>query len=567
MKTKRINGLQFEELLKSGLNNLKLHEQELNDLNVFPVPDGDTGTNMRLTLSHGLQHARSTTEIGAYLKMLSDGMLLGARGNSGVILSQIFRGIFLELSRAGSVSAADLRNGFIRGYRTAYAAVARPVEGTILTVAREGIESIRTQIGRSTCIEDMMGMFLAEMRKSLAHTPDMLPVLKEAGVVDSGASGFIIIVDGMLQALYGEAVEAGDVITLTPETPEQEKAGQPVRFDANSKFEDGYCVEFILQLMNGADYRKDFRTDTFTKALEEIGNSTVVVQNDDIVKVHVHTMKPSRAFRLAERYGEFLSIKVDNMQIQHNEHVHQMEAPEKTVVKKAFTIVAVANSKETAELFRGMGADEIADGGQTMNTSAEAFIEAFKYLDSETIVVLPNNKNIIPAATQAANLTKGKTVVVLPSESIAEGYFALAMDVPVSEDREYRISSMKAGIERASTLSLTTATKSYETSKVKVEKGDQVAILNGKVVSSEKDFEAALSKGFAAVEDLEDKEACVVFTGENALANAKAAFGEELTEEDLEEKLTEWIQTAQPMLEVQFLKTNQPVYDWIIGLI
>ncbi|MBO4410835.1 MAG: DAK2 domain-containing protein [Lachnospiraceae bacterium] len=556
MKTKRLNGLQFEGLLRNGLNNLKQFEEEINRLNVFPVPDGDTGTNMRLTLEHGMETARSTTEIGAYLKALSDGMLLGARGNSGVILSQIFRGVFQELSRAGSVSAADLRNAFIRGYRVAYSAVARPVEGTMLTVAREGVESIRNQIGRSSFIEDFFSLYTAEMNKSLAHTPDMLPVLKEAGVVDSGGKGLVLIIEGMLKGLYGETVSP-----KSEEKPEAdagkpaEQAGMPIKFDENTKMKDGYCVEFILQLMNGRDYRQDFNEKRFTETLEALGNSTVVVRNEKLVKVHVHVMKPSLVFRFAEKYGEFVTVKVENMQIQHNEHLEKLGEEKKEIVKD-LAVIAVANSPETADLFRGLGADLVLEGGDTMNTSAEEFVRAFRKIDAKKIVVLPDNKNIVPAAEQAAQLDPetAESIVVLPTRNIAEGYYALASDVPDSADLENRVEAMRRGAERLTTLSVTKSVRDCQVDGVICRKGDYIVIRDGEMIASDPDEKTAVLAGLSSVEEMDTRDALVVFLGED-------------TSPEKASDLEEWVADAYPMVEVSFLESRQPVYEFIFGIV
>ena len=550
MKTKRLNGLQFEEILRNGLNNLKQHEEEINLLNVFPVPDGDTGTNMRLTLEHGMDLSKSTTDLCQYLKTLSDGMLLGARGNSGVILSQIFRGVYQELSRAASASAADLRNAFIRGYRVAYRAVAHPVEGTMLTVAREGVESIRNQIGRSSFVEDFFSLYTAEMYKSLAHTPDMLPVLKDAGVIDSGAKGLILIAEGMSKALYGERIDAAG--SEPKEMPEKAEKTVPLQgFNENSKMTYGYCVEFILQLMNGRDYDQNFREETFRAALEKIGNSTVVVRSGKIVKVHVHVKKPSAAFRLAEKFGEFLSVKIDNMEIQHEEHLTKTETKE---VVKDLAVVAVANSPETEVIFRGLGADVVLPGGPTMNTSSEEFVEAFRKIDAKKIVVLPDNSNVIPAAEQAAGLSKEAEVVILPSRNIVEGYYALASDIPDVQDLDRRIDSMRRGLEGVSTFALTKSVRACRFGEVAAEEGDYIAVRKGEMIAASPVMKDALLQALAAVEDVDSRDTAVVFLGKDA-------------SEETAEQAEEWITEACPMMEVSFLETRQPVYELMIGIV
>ncbi|MBO7376683.1 MAG: DAK2 domain-containing protein, partial [Clostridia bacterium] len=317
MSVRRINGVHLDLMLRNGLCELGREEEKVNRMNVFPVPDGDTGTNMYMTLRHGLESARPVEDAGKYLRALSEGMLLGARGNSGVILSQFFKGLYLELSRCPLLGPGELRAGLIRGYRTAYDAVLNPVEGTMLSAAREGIEHIRTQITRNTSVDSILSMYIAEMKKTLAFTPEMLPVLKEAGVVDSGAYGFILIFEGMLKYLRGEV--------LTPEKREdarEEKTPGPdlSLFNENSVFTDGYCLEFILQLMSAGDYDRNFRQESFVSELKKRGKSIVCVQDGKRVKVHIHTKKPAGIIHLAQKYGEFLTFKLENMQIQHNAH-------------------------------------------------------------------------------------------------------------------------------------------------------------------------------------------------------------------------------------------------------
>ncbi|MBR4767391.1 MAG: hypothetical protein IK088_00260, partial [Lachnospiraceae bacterium] len=354
--------------------------------------------------------------------------------------------------------------------------------------------------------------------------------------------------------------------------PAEEKAAAPqnakdpmelpkeILFDERSTFEYGYCVEFILQRMTAESYRRDFTVRGFTELLQAVGESIVVVENGMRVKVHVHTMKPSRVFRIAEKYGEFLTVKVENMQIQHNEHVKKQEEKKPEVIHKDFAIAAVANSDGMREIFKGLGADALPDGGQTMNTSSEDFLKAFSLLDAKTIVVLPNNKNIIPAAKQAAEMVNDKRVVVLPSRSFAEGYYALAMDVPGAPDHDYRIESMRSGIGRVTTLSVTRATRDYKRGNVTVKAGSFVSIVGHTVVAAEETLKDAVLAGFSAVPDMEDKENCFVFAGEGAFQSLPD--GEEIGED-----VTEWIAEAYPMIEVTVMEGRQPVYDWVFGLV
>ncbi len=545
MSTKRINGFQLEQMMKNGLANLQTQEKTINRLNVFPVSDGDTGTNMRLTLENGIRYAKTKMNAGEYLKRLSGGMLLGARGNSGVILSQFFKGYYTELSRCAQVGVGELRNALIRGYRTAYSAVVKPAEGTILTVTREGIEHIRGQINRSTTIEQLLSMYVAEMKKSLAMTPELLPVLKEAGVVDSGALGFIAIAEGMLKYLYGDV--------MLPSDPVAEKPPKQINFDLfneNSAFEDGYCMEFILQLMNAPKYNRHFRISSYIEDLKLYGNSIVAVQDGKRVKVHIHTLIPAKIIILSQEYGEFLTFKLENMQVQHNEHDKELN---KTRKHKRLASVAVVNGEGMKKLFSDLGCDAVIDGGSTMNTSSQEFIDAFAQLDADAVVVLPNNPNVILAAEQAVELYGADNITVLPSRSVAEGYFAIAMDIPNSDDIDFRLREMRGGLENTVTLCETTASRDYAYHEISCKKGEEILLIDNKIVCVNNDRLRAIMDGLGTVEDIDDRETCIIFRGADSSP-------------DCEDVLREAIEERWPMLEIEFVDGGQSVYHWIIGL-
>ncbi len=545
MSTKRINGFQLEQMMKNGLANLQTQEETINRLNVFPVSDGDTGTNMRLTLENGIRYAKTKMNAGEYLKRLSGGMLLGARGNSGVILSQFFKGFYIELSRCAQAGVGELRNALIKGYRTAYSAVVKPAEGTILTVTREGIEHIRGQINRSTTIEQLLSMYIAEMKKSLAMTPELLPVLKEAGVVDSGALGFIAIAEGMLKYLYGDVRLPSDTVAAKP--PKQ------INFDLfneNSAFENGYCMEFILQLMNAPKYNRHFRISSYIEDLKLYGNSIVAVQDGKRVKVHIHTLIPAKIIILSQEYGEFLTFKLENMQVQHNEHNKELN---KTRKHKRLAAVAVVNGEGMKKLFSDLGCDAVIDGGSTMNTSSQEFIDAFAQLDADAVVVLPNNPNVILAAEQAVGLYGADNITVLPSRSVAEGYFAIAMDIPNSDDIAFRLSEMRGGLENTVTLCETTASRDYAYHEISCKKGEEILLVDNKIVCVNNDRLQAIIDGLGTVEDIDDRETCVIFRGADSAP-------------DREGVLREAIEERWPMLEIEFVDGGQSVYHWIIGL-
>ena len=553
MNIARLDGLLLCRMLENGLNNLRSHEDEINRLNVFPVADGDTGTNMRLTLENGLRHADKTAEIGRYLCALSNGMLLGARGNSGVILSQIFKGIYEELSRTSTVDAGDLRDGFIRGYRVAYNSVVRPVEGTILTVAREGIENIRRQIGRRTTIENMLSMYVAEMKKTLSYTPEMLDVLKNAGVVDSGAMGYITIVEGMLKYLYGEKITAKKTAdTAMPAEAEHQSEIDLDSFNENSVFTDGYCMEFILQLMTQPGYLQNFSINDFIGTLALYGDSLVAVRDGMRVKVHIHTKKPDMIIAHSRQYGEFLTFKLENMQLQHNEHDKKTVS---TKEKVPLAVIAAVDGEGMKELFVSLGCAAVIDGGSTMNTSAEEFLSAMESAAADRIAVLPNNKNSIGAANQAKSLYKGDAeVTVLESKSMVEAYYALAMDVSDSPDLDYRIAQMKSGIEGTHSLAAAAASKDYTCGDKNISAGEEIAILDGEIVAGSIDRLGAVLAGMKALAETDDRETCIIFRGSDVPEEAEV---------ELENALSD----AYPDLEVNFVNGGQHIYHWLIGLI
>ena len=544
MSTKKINGIHLEKMMKNGLSNLSLHIDEINRLNVFPVPDGDTGTNMFLTLENGVNFAKSSEEAGTYLRTLSDGMLLGARGNSGVILSQFFKGFATALAKCTWIGPGELRNGLIRGYQTAYESVVHPVEGTILSVTREGIELIRSSITRYSSIENILSMYIAQMKKTLSYTPEMLAVLKEAGVVDSGAAGFILIAEGMLKCLYGDMIEQKTILKPAQKTPMLNLS----MFNENSEFSDGYCTEFILQRMNSPKYKQNFSKQKFINALKTFGDSLVVVEDNKRVKVHIHTLVPSRVIAYAQQYGEFLTFKMDNMQVQHNERDRVVEN-----THKPLSIVAVVNGEGMAQLFKNLGADIVLDGGATTNTSSQEFVDAIKSLDADHVVILPDNPNVILAAEQAVKLSGSDNVTVLPTKSFAEGYFAIAMDVPDSSDVDYRISQMRAGVENITTISQTVASRDYSYHEISCKKGDEIALLDGEIVCVNDNFIKSITDALQIIEDIDDKETCVIFRGKNT------------TEDDAYE-LSDAICAVCPMMDIEIIDAQQEIYHWILGI-
>ncbi len=578
MNTRRINGYLFEQMLYNGLANLRQMEQTLNSLNVFPVADGDTGTNMRLTLENGLRYAQRGEPLHAYLRTFNDGLLLGARGNSGVILSQIFRGIYLYLSRCNAANCGDLRNALIHGYKTAYQAVVQPVEGTILTVAREGIEHIRSHIDRNTTIETLLSMYIAEMKKSLAQTPEILSVLKASGVVDSGAFGYITLVEGMYKYLNGELIRLDAPIQQF--SAQERPALSPLEaFNENSSFDEGYCMEFILQLLRSPAYTQQFDLPEFINALRPFGNSIAATRDRSRVKVHIHTKTPAFIITLCQRYGEFSSFKLENMQLQHNEQeiAKQQKGAEPSDIThaslpspptvptsqatppKALGIIAVADGDGVTDEFLKLGCDRILPGGATMNPPSSDFLTAFEEMNAEHILVLPNSKNVIGAAEQAAGLSRHSHIRILPTKTVAEGYFAVAMDVGNSQNVEARLESMTRGAEGVVTLSVARAGKHFTDGHITCDEGDFIAVLNDAtrhdtVVCSAQTPEEAMIGGMAQIEDIDDRETCLIFCGD-------------ASNETMEDALSNRLSDTYAHLEADFVHGGQHTYIWICGII
>ena len=417
---KALDGILFARMINSGAASLRAQAARINELNVFPIPDGDTGDNMLFTMMGGVCRDGARSDVlEEEARRVSGGMLLSARGNSGVILSQFFEGIKNGFSGLRSADATAIGEAFRRGVAQAYGAVMAPAEGTILTVVREATEYACRQ-GADTP-EGFLQAFLDEARRSLARTPELLPVLKQAGVVDSGAAGLICIAEGMLQAALGEEVDEGMA---------QEKRTAALDLDAfgeDSVLEFGYCTELLIRLQNAKTDISAFDVKGVADYLQTLGDSVVAVKNGSIVKLHVHTMTPGRVLTYCQQYGEFLTVKIENMSLQHNSTVTERESTPSVGECKKYGVVAVASGEGLKQAFRDRGADVVVDGGQSMNPSAEDFIAAFDTVNAEVIFVFPNNGNVVLAARQAAQLYGRADIRVIESRTIGAGYASLAM--------------------------------------------------------------------------------------------------------------------------------------------
>lgn len=546
MNNNTINGHDFRKMVFNALKNISNAEKRVNSMNVFPVADGDTGTNMRLTLENGYNKAQENQHLGEYLKQLSSGMLLGARGNSGVILSQLFKGIYLKLQRCSIANPREIKEAFINAYNVAYAAVVNPVEGTILTVAREGIENIKDQIRGKMPVSSVFSLYLSELRKSQERTPELLPVLKEAGVLDSGAEGYIVIIEGMYKSLIGE-----DITSDYKEIEVKKEENKKNFFDENSKFEKGYCMEFLLQLMNSKNYKKRFSLESFIETLKMLGNSLVVLQEGTIVKVHIHTFVPNEVMFISRQYGEYISFKLENMQLQHNEYIHEQKKKEK-LPHKDFGIIAVIDGSGIEDFIKSMGVDIVIQGGQTMNTSSEEFVNALEIINADHVVIFPNNNNIFEAANQAIKVSNMNNVTIIPTKSVLECYYALAMDVPGSNYKD-RIKALNEGREGILSLSISSAVKDYNSDSFTCKKGDKIGCIDGKMVVNSDNTLDAFKALIAKVENIEDKSGIIIFKGKGF-------------DESLQDEMNDFVQDEYS-LEIEFVEGGQHVYELLIGVI
>lgn len=557
MVLKTLNGESFKALVSNGAKNLRLNYEEVDNLNVFPVPDGDTGTNMCRTIENGVNTIAKLDEkrIGVLGKELSSGMLLGARGNSGVILSQIFRGICKGLSGKNEVNAIELGEAYKLGVKQAYGAVVTPVEGTILTVFREATEYACKHISEESTINEFYELHLKQALKTLKNTKELLPVLKEADVIDSGGAGYVYIVKGIVRYLDGDEIE----LELSKEE-DSSKESAPIDFSAfgpDDVIQFGYCTEFILRLQSSKVDIDSFDIQTIIDVLngDDIkGDSIVALKDDSIVKVHVHTKDPGKVLDHMRDYGEFLTIKVENMALQHNEQMDEDEREaKKQKVHKKYAVVAVAQGKGIKEQFEEFGVDYVVDGAQTMNPSTEDFIHAFKSLDADNIIVFPNNKNIIMAAKQAAKLYKGAHIEVIYSTSIPQCYSALTMLDFSSDDLTLILGNFNEAIRNVVSGEITIATRDTELNGIKIHKNDFIGIVDGKLVASTKDKIDCLEKLISSVKDLEDKQVLTLINGEDA------------SEKD-REKALELIASKFPHLEYGAIDGEQSVYHFFVAI-
>ncbi len=480
-----ISSNKYYSMLNSGLENLKLHEEEVNSLNVFPIPDGDTGKNMRMTLEGGINHiSDNSLEISLMSKELGRGMLMSARGNSGVILSQFFAGMANGFKDENEVTIENTKKAFSEGVKKAYSAVINPVEGTILTVVREASEKTNTKDINS--IEEYFVTWLKEANTSLANTTNLLKELKEANVIDSGGQGIVYIVEGMYDNLCGKETHTTTNVAKT------NSELNPNLFTKDMTLQFGYCTEILVRLQEAKCDVENFKADTFIDYLKTIGDSIVCFKDDSIIKVHVHTFTPYKVLEFGQKYGEFLSIKIENMMLQ-NEAKKELDLKALKQIKRnkkrvKYASVAVAQGDGVKDAFESFGVDYVIDGGQTENPSSEDFVEAFKSVNADNIFVFPNNSNIILAASNAKDLYKDSNIIIIPSKNIGEGYAALSMIDYTSDDLEEITDNFTQSIKAVDTILISKAIRDARLNNVDIKLGSYIAISKSEVVSSSFDL-------------------------------------------------------------------------------
>ncbi|MBQ2602728.1 MAG: DAK2 domain-containing protein [Oscillospiraceae bacterium] len=548
MKTEILDGALYQKLIIGGAANLQRNRKTVNDLNVFPIPDGDTGDNMFMTMDAGAAMLRgeSGISLGEAAELAARGMLLGARGNSGVITSRIFAGISKGLEGAERATTAVLTRALERGVREAYEAVSVPVEGTILTVYRDAVRFAGSRINGDSDFNRYFDDFIEEMERSLERTPELLAVLKEAGVVDSGGAGLLYIAEGMKAALSGK--ETGESIVDAP----AQKRVDVSMFTEDSILEFGYCTEFLLRLQTSKIDVNAFDLDAFIEWLNSQGDSVVAFRDGTIVKAHVHTKRPGDIFNYCQNFGEFLTTKVENMTLQHNEHMAPDRFAKAKKPKKPYGIVSVAAGRGIKTTLLEMGCDAVVDGGQSMNPSTEDFIKAFDTVNADTILVFPNNKNIILAADQAAELYKKAEIRVIPTKTIGEGYCAIAQLDTSSGDTDEIITGLREIIAGVVTGVVSRAVRDTEKDGVSVKKDDYIGFSGGKISVDDPDRVAA---ALTLAENLEagDFDLIILVRGADAPREETEALAKELGDK-------------YPLSEVITIDGEQPVYDYIMIL-
>jgi uncharacterized protein len=552
-----LDGGRFAEMVFQGAAHLSNNAKAVDALNVFPVPDGDTGTNMNLSMTSGAKEVKNnlSDHIGKVASALAKGLLMGARGNSGVILSQLFRGFAKAVETKKEINSIEFAAALEAGVNTAYKAVMKPVEGTILTVAKDAARRAVEVAKKERDIAVVMEEVVKEAKASLQRTPELLPVLKEVGVVDSGGQGLVYVYEGFLSGLKGENVAERKPAKVSMEElvkAEHHKSAQShIHTD---EIEFGYCTEFMVRLEPEKLQKHPFSEDAFRQDLSRFGDSLLVIADDELVKVHIHSEQPGEVLTYGQQYGSLINIKIENMRQQHaniiNEDRQAAFGAEKPKQMEKYGIVTIAIGSGVAELFKSIGAHAVIEGGQTMNPSTEEIVKAIESINAEVVFVLPNNKNIIMTAEQAATVVSQK-VVVIPSKTVPQGMAALlAFNPALSEEQNEK--AMTAALARVKTGQVTIAVRDTTIDGVEIEKDDYMGLADNKIIVAEKD---KLSVTKQLLDALIDEESEIV----------TMIYGEEATEEEVE-AIVSYIEEAHPDVEVEVHDGKQPLYPFIFSV-
>ncbi|MBE6541351.1 MAG: DAK2 domain-containing protein [Ruminococcaceae bacterium] len=538
---KFLDGEMFATMVRGGAAQLRANAKEVNDLNVFPVPDGDTGDNMSMTIEGGVAALEGihTNDLAAVTQTLSRGMLLGARGNSGVILSQFFAGMTKGFSKYKRADAVVVGEAMQEGVKQAYASVITPTEGTILTVAREAVEYAVARINESTTITDLFSDLIKEMYASLQRTPDLLAALKEANVIDSGGAGLFYIMQGFVKILKGEEIKESDSLVLVEKNSVDLSA-----FTADSEMVYGYCTELLLQLMNDRVDTGSFDVKIISDFLQTIGDSIVAFKTDSIVKIHVHTKTPEKVLEFCRQYGEFLTVKIENMNVQHSQAITEQPRP-----MKDYGTVAVAVGDGIKEMFLELGVDAVVHGGQTQNPSASDFLAAFEEVNARHIFVFPNNGNIIMAAKQAGQLYENGEVYVIESKDLGQGYAAISALNFTSDDPEQIAETLTEAMQTVTTGCISTAIRDAELNGIHIEKDDYIGFAGKTMKVSCKTM-------------LEASQELIRVMSENEIFMITAFVGTDATAEVVE-ALENWMSEEYPDVEFYTVNGGQEVYPFI----
>ena len=546
----------FQEMVQAGATRLNKQAEYVNSLNVFPVPDGDTGTNMGMTIENGAKEVsdRSASTVGEAAGIFAKGLLMGARGNSGVITSQLFRGFSQSVKDKEELDGAALAAAFQSGVEVAYKAVMKPVEGTILTVSRGAASAAIKKAESTNDAVEVMRAALDGAKAALAKTPEMLPVLKEVGVVDSGGQGLVFIYEGFLSALTGEYIASEDFQATPATMTEMINAEHHKSVAGHVATEDitfGYCTEIMIGLKQGPTYVKDFDYEEFRNYLSNLGDSLLVVNDDEIVKVHVHTEDPGLVMQEGLKYGALVKVKVDNMRNQHDAQVQKEEAIQAAPsAPKDFALIAVVAGDGLADIFKSQGVDYVISGGQTMNPSTEDIVKAIEQVNAKNVIILPNNKNIFMAAQSAAEVVDVNAAVV-ETRTVPQGFTSLLSFDP-SQSIEANVEAMTASLSDVTSGSVTLAVRDTTIDGLEIHENDILGMVDGKILVSTPDMDQALLDTFDKMID-EDSEIVMIYVGEEGNQEQAQALAEKLEE-------------AHEDIEVEIFQGDQPVYPYLFSV-